>query len=252
MKHMYYAGVTVDTRDEVESQVMIDFEEAFNVEREGWRPKVTRLIGATTSGRSSVSLDDGDGGCNAACCLGEDVHNDSYIDDKLHQDFINSAVAEIQDDSHKFPSAAIFPRSLEDLKTEGNALKDNELLIMSYCVFGFVLRDRTWGESPSFESLSSICYSLLPPSMYTQEQLLTVSLAKLDLEFLEDVAGSGEVISSTADDDSDDEDSSAFGQLVLPRGHKQMVLSLISQHFRNRTTKNYNDEQVDILRGKGR
>lgn len=146
VKHMYYSGVTVDTRDEIESQVMVDFEEAFAV-NEDWRPRVTRLVGAIASDRSSVSSRESDDEeCNADCCVSENVHDDSYIDEKRHQDFINSVMAEIQDDPHKLPSAAIFPRTLEDIKTKGNELKEDELLIMSCCVFGFVLRDRTWGK----------------------------------------------------------------------------------------------------------
>ncbi|KAJ4388571.1 hypothetical protein N0V93_006029 [Gnomoniopsis smithogilvyi] len=221
VKHMFYAGVTIDTHDEVESQVMIDFDEAFVV-NDTWRPRVTRLVGAVTSDRSSVISDD-DQECQAGCCIGEGVHIDSYVDEKLHQDYLNSAIADLQDDpSRNFPSLAIFPRSLADIQRMGDDLTDNELLIMSYCVFGFVLRDRSW--------------------------------AKLDLEFLADVAStSGEMGDSTVDDDdSDDEDKSAFGQLVLPPGHKSMVLSLISQHFRNKSTQKYGEEQVDIVRGKGK
>lgn len=43
-----------------------------------------------------------------------------------------------------------------------------------------------------------------------------------------------------------------FGQLVLPTGHKDMVKSMIRQHFKSR--KNMKDEsnKTDIVRGKGR
>lgn len=148
-KHMHYAGVTVEAREEVDSQVMVDFEEAFAV-MDTWRPRVTRLVGVSASDRSSVSSTDDDEQCNADCCMGENVHDDSYIDEKRHQDFINSMMVEIQDEPYKLPSAAVFPRTLKDIKTECNALTDDELLIMSYCVFGFVLRDRTWGKPLSF------------------------------------------------------------------------------------------------------
>lgn len=55
----------------------------------------------------------------------------------------------------------------------------------------------------------------------------------------------------TGDDDLEDGNRGAFGQLVLPPGHKRMVLSLISQHFRSKQSQNSTDEQVDIVRGKG-
>ena len=43
----------------------------------------------------------------------------------------------------------------------------------------------------------------------------------------------------------------AFDQLVLPPGHKDMVLSLIAQHFRDKESAARSAEQVDIVRGKG-
>lgn len=47
----------------------------------------------------------------------------------------------------------------------------------------------------------------------------------------------------------------AFDQLVLPQAHKRMLLSLIAQHFRDKEASRKEganeDEQVDIVRGKG-
>ncbi|KAK5658406.1 hypothetical protein OQA88_2383 [Cercophora sp. LCS_1] len=222
VKHMYYSGLTVDTRDEIESQVMIDFEEAFAVEKNRhWRPQITRLLGATIVSDEETSARDSKT-CEADCCWQETVHDDSvYVEDKRQQEFINSLMAELELEGNtlKLPSAAVFPRTLDDVKTE--ALKDDDLLIMSYSVFGFVLRDRTW--------------------------------AHLDLTYLTDVVGSGggDVVEGDMSDDEQDadDDKSAFGRLVLPDGHKDMVLSLVSQHFRNK--KNQKGEQ-DIVRGKGK
>lgn len=44
----------------------------------------------------------------------------------------------------------------------------------------------------------------------------------------------------------------AFDQLVLPPGHKSIVLSLISQHYRNRDSGRRSIDQSDIVRGKGK
>ncbi|RAH70526.1 P-loop containing nucleoside triphosphate hydrolase protein, partial [Aspergillus aculeatinus CBS 121060] len=47
----------------------------------------------------------------------------------------------------------------------------------------------------------------------------------------------------------------AFDQLVLPQGHKEMVESLIAQHFRDKDaarTQAKDDQQFDIVRGKGK
>ncbi|KAH6874048.1 hypothetical protein B0T10DRAFT_588244 [Thelonectria olida] len=217
VKHMYYAGLTVDTHDEVESQVIVDFEEAFTVEKNNeWRPDLTRLVGATTTEGSLGNNE----ACKAACCLGEFVHDDFYVEHKRHQDFINKLMDEIENNMEKLPSAAIFPRSLENIKTGANALTEDELLIMSYCVFGFVLRDRSW--------------------------------AQLDLAYLTDISGSSEDVTAADGEEEDEEDKTAFGRLVLPEGHREMVLSLISQHFRNKISQKDREEQVDIVRGKGK
>lgn len=65
------------------------------------------------------------------------------------------------------------------------------------------------------------------------------------------VRSSGSATEQT-DDDLEEGNQGAFGQLVLPPGHKKMILSLISQHFRNKESQESNDKQVDIVRGKGK
>ncbi|KAL5868166.1 hypothetical protein ACKVWC_008940 [Pyricularia oryzae] len=124
-------------------------------------------------------------------------------------------VPSIEGNHTTLPSVAVFPRLLKDI-TNGSNLTDDELLIMSYKVPGFVLRDRTW--------------------------------AWLDLDYLSDVVSSAE---DATPSDHDEEDQGAFGQLVLPGGHKDMVLSLVSQHFRNKNRAHAKDEQTDIVGGKG-
>lgn len=77
-----------------------------------------------------------------------------------------------------------------------------------------------------------------------------VRVAELDLDYLSDVPSSG-IDRGQSDDDDDEASQGAFGQLVLPPGHKTMVLSLISQHFRNKQSPESNDENLDLVRGKG-
>ncbi|OQV08643.1 hypothetical protein CLAIMM_12881 isoform 3 [Cladophialophora immunda] len=224
VKHMYYAGLTVDTRDEIESQVVIDFEEAFATEknREKWWPEITPLVGLAADLAGNEKSD----GCTAECCWQENVHDDSYVDNHHCKKFISDIMDEIEDNPRNLPSVAIYPRLLESIQPDENDLKDEELLIMSYRVFGFVLRDRTW--------------------------------AQLDLSYLTNVNTSAvkddiKEDENTDDDPDDDEaDKTAFGRLVLPPGHKKMVLSLIAQHFRNKELQQDKDEQADIVRGKGK
>lgn len=49
--------------------------------------------------------------------------------------------------------------------------------------------------------------------------------------------------------EAEDEGDSAFGQLVLPEGHKKMVKSLVAQHFRDKESQE--ERQADIISGKG-
>jgi hypothetical protein len=142
-KHMYYRGLTVDTRDEIESQVIIDFEEAFSGEsRRGWRPEIRRLIG-------TVLDPEPDGmrrGCDGPCCWQENVHDESYVETEQNLAFMNNMMNEIRDTPYKMPSVMVFPRSLEEASTGVNALTDDELIIMSYSAPGYILRDRSWGK----------------------------------------------------------------------------------------------------------
>ena len=135
VKHMHCSGLTLDSRDEVDSQVVVDFAEALSTPaNKDWRPKIEELLGV-------ILDDDGSEECSAECCRYEAVHDDSYVDRKRNEEFMGSLNPQ---DRSRLPSVAVYPRTLEELEREG--LTDDELLIMSYRVFGFVLRTRKWGQ----------------------------------------------------------------------------------------------------------
>ncbi|KAK8054514.1 hypothetical protein PG994_009581 [Apiospora phragmitis] len=71
--------------------------------------------------------------------------------------------------------------------------------------------------------------------------LRTRKWAKLDLTYLR--YGNKEARDSTL---------SAFDRLELPDGHRQMVRSLVTQHFRGKRASNKKDARTDIIRGKGK
>lgn len=62
-------------------------------------------------------------------------------------------------------------------------------------------------------------------------------VAALDLDKITEVAPLG--------------DENGFDQLVLPDGHKNMVKSLIRQHLRDKKSDHPDNDQIDIVRGKG-
>ncbi|KAH9213339.1 hypothetical protein DL95DRAFT_367299 [Leptodontidium sp. 2 PMI_412] len=226
IKAMYYAGPTLGIRDDVESQVVIDFETAFAVEDEkqqGWKPKLEVLLG-NPSPEDPDETDDEDTPCNAACC-NEFVHDDSYIDLKAREAYVNGLLPKTGSQSEQ-PSVVIIPQPLGELRNgpgkNDYAISDEERIIMSYRVFGFVLRSRQWAQLDL-----SYLTELHPPKV----------LAKVD----EEDKKTKEL----------PEDKTAFGRLVLEDGQKPMIQALIAQHFRDKESKTGQTEQVDIVKGKG-
>ena len=147
-KHMYYSGPTLDVREEVESQVMIDFETAFSAEENKdiiQRPELEVLAGRDWSNANKAGGAPID--CNT-CCAGEAVYNEHHIDGKQSKEYVDGLLP--KQGTQQVPSIAIVPRSLKNLQAIGSvngySVSDDELLIMSYRVFGFVLRSRKWGE----------------------------------------------------------------------------------------------------------
>ena len=138
IKHMHYNGLTLDVRDEIDSQVVVDFEEAFVARGNGeWRPVVEELIGQSKLPKIKNTE------CNAECCRAELIYKDDGVEEKRCQDYIASLIPE---NRNHLPSVAIYPRLLKGTRSPDNALTDDELVIMTYRVFGFVLRSRKWGK----------------------------------------------------------------------------------------------------------
>ncbi|KAI8625202.1 hypothetical protein F5Y19DRAFT_489873 [Xylariaceae sp. FL1651] len=199
-KPMYYMGFTLDTRDEIDSQVVVDFSEALaDEQRRKWAPIIESLRTAPDERKDDL--------CRAACCLGQAVFEDEYIDSSLTEDFVKSL---IPDASFRAPSLILSPRPLEEAKlgTEDEPT-DEELVIMTYRAFGFVLRSRKW--------------------------------AQLDLNSLK-----------YENTDARTSALNAFERLELPSGHREMVKSLVTQHFRDRQAAFAKDDQTDLVRGKGK
>lgn len=148
VKHMYYSGPTLAVREEVESQVVVDFETAISAQESEdtiQRPQLEILAGHDWSYNKG---DDHVGDCNT-CCADDAVFHDGFIDEKQTKEYIEHFLP--KQGAQQAPSVAIIPRLLKDLRASGSAngysVSDDELLIMSNRVFGFVLRSRKWGES---------------------------------------------------------------------------------------------------------
>lgn len=140
---MHYNGPLLHPKEEVDSQVVIDFEQAFAF----WshvpsfrKPVIEKLIG------KQFGFPLTEDPCLASCCAGEQVHEDAYSEQKWNEAYIGTLIPDPQDRTKK-PSLAIYPRAIRAKKFDETELTDEDLVIMSYKVCGFVLRTRKWGKS---------------------------------------------------------------------------------------------------------
>lgn len=165
-KHMYYAGSTLDEKEEAESPVVIDFETAITAHdseieplreqhllteeqkrlfaEKAWKPKMSTLIGMPGKDPETERNE-----CIGECCRDDYVYDDQHVDAKQREEYIASLLPG-KDAVDEQPPITIMPRPLRDLTlgNDGNfQCSDDELVIMSYRAFGFVLRSRKFGTS---------------------------------------------------------------------------------------------------------
>jgi hypothetical protein len=78
-------GVTIDKRDEIDSQVVIDFKEALadDERRKAWEP---------TIGPINTASDSIEGSCLAACCTGQVIRKGFEKDLQMTEDYIKTLV----------------------------------------------------------------------------------------------------------------------------------------------------------------
>ncbi|KIW10769.1 hypothetical protein PV08_10068 [Exophiala spinifera] len=115
---MYYMDLTLDTKDEIDSRVVVDFSEALADEQ---RQECTPAIDALQTGPDE---------------RGDEMSLTEY--------FVKSL---IPDTAFGAPFLILAPRSLEE--TQGASEEgptDEEFVIMTYRVFAVVLRSRKWGD----------------------------------------------------------------------------------------------------------
>lgn len=131
--HVQFTGVTLDTQEEVDSQVVVDFEQTLQ-HNTGWGPDIEPPPTGDTSGPEPA--EDNTYSCNILGCCDDDVlHKDAYVDMNRMREF-----------NREQPTLAIYTRYLQAIK-EGNRLRDDELVLLTHRLFAFVLRSRKWGTS---------------------------------------------------------------------------------------------------------
>lgn len=102
---------------------------------------------ALVVGNTKLALGSNDEDCTGACCVNEVVYDDKHVDGQQRNDYIESLLQ--KPPAHDTPSVAMIPRLLKELRTgpdNAPVASDDERVIMSCRVFGFVLRSRKWGK----------------------------------------------------------------------------------------------------------
>lgn len=144
-KHMHYSGLTMGG-DDVDSHVVIDFNQAFVLKRFTDRPRLENLISI------GQSLDQAVPGskkkpCEAECCRLDLIFEDEFVEQKRSREYLAGLMPQ---DSDKEPPLAIYPRDSHSLKYSVATIPDGDLVIMDFRAPGFVLRSRKWGKSRNF------------------------------------------------------------------------------------------------------
>ena len=134
IRHMHYAGPTLVARDDIDSQVVIDVE---RVDRE-FVPRIENLVGTTAEEVRQVTAL-----CHGGCCYGEYIFSEMTIEAKRDARYMATLVPQSR---AQLPSLAVYPRTLGEMKTSETPITDDEFLIMSHRVFGFILHRRKWGR----------------------------------------------------------------------------------------------------------
>jgi hypothetical protein len=139
-KPMYYTGPTLDTGEEIDSQVVIDCTEALNSceQRQFWQPPIKPT--ATSLLYDTLDIENS---CRAPCCENQAVNEGTGVDQYLSRRFITKQL------SRSTTPLILSPKPLEEMNNDPRVPADDELIVMTYRVFGFVLRSRKWGKKLS-------------------------------------------------------------------------------------------------------
>ena len=140
IKHMHYNGPTWNSKQDVDSQVVIDFKEALaSSEGQHWMPDIKTLSG------DSFPEDTPPDECICKRCMamqGDKAFQDNDLEKIRSVDYLANLAP---DQSESLP-ACKRPRPLPEPKSANDALSDEDLVLISHRVFGFVLRTRSWGK----------------------------------------------------------------------------------------------------------
>lgn len=140
IRHMQFNGVTLWDHEEIDGEVVIDAEEAV-ARRSDWKPLIQSFVGITPGGPGLGQP------CLAPCCAADNVLDDGFVEEIRNESYMINLTGRMSKTHETLPSIAIYPRTRSEITDMENPIKDDEYLLMSNRVFGFVLHNRKWGKS---------------------------------------------------------------------------------------------------------
>ncbi|KAI1053491.1 hypothetical protein LB506_012481 [Fusarium annulatum] len=248
---MHYSGLSLETQEEIDSQVVIDFEEAFATNDVGGKTKpsgwtIEKLVLECFAGsiKDEMQLYLHDVQTNWKPELkdvdpGGDSDNTDYTSDssddrsrrrrrraRMNQTCLPQCCSNenVHDDvfvEHNRSSEFVQSQFWEDDLNEG-------------------LPSLTITARPLREAMEDEDYITDDDKLITSYRVFGFIMrsrkwAKLDLTYLGPMKG-----------------QNTFDLLVLPTGHREMVESLVTQHFLDKASAYDETDEVDIVRGKGK
>ena len=166
---MHYSGpdISEDTPEEVDSQVVIDFENCFaelgeNGNPMKWKSAVRNIDtlkheddrfyeSDSSETRDRPPNVDTDNECIPKCCAYELTYNDLHVENRRRNEFIHD---QLREQGPGFLTISSQP--LQEVIETKDFITDNDRLITTFRVLGFIMRNRKWsGFTCSCPSSSS-------------------------------------------------------------------------------------------------
>ncbi|KAK1238042.1 LOW QUALITY PROTEIN: hypothetical protein MKX08_002621 [Trichoderma sp. CBMAI-0020] len=259
---MHYSGLTLDTKEEVDSQVVLDFEEAF-AGRQG-NIRNTKRTGLTTEqvflevmaqeyvaevkkdGKVLHVLQDLDLTASSWKPVIEDidVQEDSVEDGDVADDYYKESGDSLprrargsrrKGNLHCIPECCDNENVYNDTYAERR--RSNDFILDQFReqeTGSLVISSRPFKESTGDKDFITDSEKLIVTYRAFGFIMRSRKWAQLDLTYLGPARG-----------------ENTFDLLVLPPGHRNMVESLVTQHYLDKASTSDETDEMDIVRGKG-
>lgn len=161
---MHYEGCSLDSKQQVNGTIVVDFQEALKNEDEfkGWRTTIEHNLAEARV--FAAGFDEDDDEAHIDVSEHANPHDDSYVDSIRYQAYIRSQLT-VAESGGQVPPITMYPRLLGQVRE----LTEEELLVMNYRVFGYILDTGTLLTSGKWGELLPV--RLVFPSLLTNETI---------------------------------------------------------------------------------